>query len=124
MATILIVEDESQVLLLAESYLQEHGYRTLSASTLPEAMAIIDSDEPLDVLFTDIGLGGDNEAGLRLAERARERRPDLKVLYTTGQIITDGMRALFVEGSAVLPKLYTVDQIIKSLADNFGIRSN
>jgi CheY-like chemotaxis protein len=38
MATILVIEDEATVLVLAESYLQEQGYKTLSASTAQEAM--------------------------------------------------------------------------------------
>jgi CheY-like chemotaxis protein len=58
MAVVLIVEDEDQVRVLAESYLQEHGHQTRSASTVPEALALLDKDGPVDVLFTDIGLKG------------------------------------------------------------------
>jgi CheY-like chemotaxis protein len=105
MAVVLVVEDEDQVRVLAESYLQEHGHQTRSASTVPEALALLDKDGLIDVLFTDIGLKGDIHAGLELAKEAREQRPDLKVLYTTGQGVTDGMRALFVEGSLFWPNL-------------------
>ena len=38
-------------------------------------------------------------------------RPELKVLYTSGQAVTDGMAALFVKDSAFLPKPYTVEQL-------------
>lgn len=112
MATILIVEDEVQVLVWAESYLQEHGHQTLTASTISEASAILDGPDKIDALFTDIGLRDDLEAGLKLAKVAIERRPSLRVLYTTGQAVTDGMRAMFVERSAMLPKPYTVDQLL------------
>jgi len=116
MASILIVEDEPQVLMLAESYLQEHGHKTLSASSITEAIAIIDGDDALDVLFTDLGLKDDLEAGLVLAAEALQKRPGLKILYTSGQTITDGMRALFVPESAILPKPYTVDQLLSALS--------
>jgi CheY-like chemotaxis protein len=115
-AAILVVEDEAQVLLLAESYLEEHGHKTLSAATVTQASAIIESDQPLDLLFTDIGLGDDLQAGLDLARAAVGRRPGLKVLYATGQTVTDGMKALFVEGSAVLAKPYTVDELLTNLS--------
>jgi DNA-binding response OmpR family regulator len=110
------VEDEVQVLILAESYLEEHGHKTLSAATVTQATAIIEDDQPLDLLFTDIGLGDDLQAGLELARAAVERRPGLKVLYATGQTITDGMEALFVEGSAVLAKPYTVEELLTRLS--------
>ena len=123
MAVVLIVEDEEQVRVLAESYLHEQGHQTVSAATAVEALAALDATEHVDLLFTDIGLHGDLHAGLVLAKQAVERRPELKVLYTTGQGVTDGMMAMFVKASALLPKPYTVDQLQRSLADNFGIET-
>jgi hypothetical protein len=61
--------------------------------------------------------------GLMNPLRAWERRPELKVLYTTGQGATDGMIAMFVTGSELLPKPYTVDQLQRSLATHFGFRT-
>jgi DNA-binding NtrC family response regulator len=121
MAVILIVEDEAQVLMLAESYLQEHGHRTLSASTVEQAMAVLDRTDHVDLLFTDIVLKDDHQGGLELAKQAVERKPDLKVLYVTGQTVTDGMRSLFVKDAAVLTKPYTVDQLQASLVVHFAI---
>ena len=57
MARIVIVEDETQVLTLAGSVLQQAGHDTMSAGTLAEAQAIINSkDETFDFVFTDIQL--------------------------------------------------------------------
>ena len=122
MAVVLVVEDEEQVLVLAKSYLEEQGHRALSADTIDGALAILGGDEAVDVLFADIGLHGNIQAGLELAKHAVERRPRLHVLYTTGQTITDGMKALFVEGSALLEKTYTVDQLAAALAVHFRVR--
>jgi len=96
---VLCVEDDDTVRTLAESILQTSGYATLSASTIDQAKALIESEKNINVLFTEIGLLGDVEAGLRLAQEARKQRPDLAVLYTSAQAVTDGMKELFAENS-------------------------
>jgi DNA-binding NtrC family response regulator len=125
MAVVLIVEDEDQVRVLAESILQNNGHRTLSAATKDEALALIQADGPIDLLFTDIGLtqdaeAGSAQAGLDLAREAITFRPGLRVLYTTGQGVTDGMKALFVEGGEFLPKPYDLNQLAKKVAELVG----
>jgi CheY-like chemotaxis protein len=122
MAVVLIVEDEVQVLVLTESYLQELGHKTLSAATAAEALAIIETEQAIDVLFIDIGLHDDLQAGLELAKTAAQSRAGLKVLYATGQPVTDGTKTLMVEGSAILEKPYTVSQLEASLTVHFGIK--
>jgi DNA-binding NtrC family response regulator len=121
MGLVLIVEDEDQVRVLAESYLRENGHRTLSASTVAEALALLGVSDGVDILFTDIVLQGDVHGGLNLAKQAVERCPQLKVLYATGQAVTDGMKAMMVEGSAILEKPYTVEQLDASLAVHFRV---
>jgi two-component system, cell cycle sensor histidine kinase and response regulator CckA len=122
MANILILEDEEQVRVLADSFLQGVGNKTLSAAT-EQAMVLIEGDEPVDLLFVDLKIQDDLEGGLKLAKKAVEARPNLKVLYTSGQAVTDGMNALFVEKSAFLPKPYTVDQLATTLIAKFNIGS-
>jgi DNA-binding NtrC family response regulator len=122
-AVILLVEDEDQVRVLAESFLQTAGHTTLSAGSIEQALALFASPEPIDLLFIDLNLKGESEAGLSLAAKAVEMRPDLKVLYTSGQAVTDGMAALFVKNSAFLPKPYTVEQLGTMLGLKFEFRS-
>ena len=121
---VLIVEDEEQVRVLAESFLQGEGHTTLSAGTVEQALAVLESTEPIELLFVDMTLQGNPEAGLSLASKAVELRPDLKVLYTSAQGVTDGMIALFVKNSAFLPKPYTVDQLKAILLIKFEFRPN
>jgi len=121
-ADILCVEDDDTVRTLAESILQADGFNTLSASTVDQARALIESDKNIDVLFTEVGLLGDVQAGLTLAQEAVKRRPDLAVLYTSAQAVTDGMKELFAENSAFLLKPYTADQLTTSLVVHFGLR--
>ncbi len=116
MAVVLVVEDDEQVRVLAQSILDAAGHKTLSASTTDEGLALIQTAQKIDVLFTDIELSRDVEAGLvhpglELAQEAVKLRPDLMVLYTTGHPVTDGMKALFVEGAEFLAKPYDVQSL-------------
>jgi CheY-like chemotaxis protein len=81
--TILIVEDDTLVHNYVVTQLRGLGYRTLSASNAGEALAIVDSGESIDLLFTDLVMPGPIN-GRRLAIEASKRRPSLKVLYTSG----------------------------------------
>jgi DNA-binding NtrC family response regulator len=123
-ASILLVEDEEQVRVLAESFLQSVGHSTLSAGSVEQALALLNGSEPVDLLFTDLIIQGETEAGLSLATKAVETRPALKVLYTSGQAVTDGMMALFVKNSAFLAKPYTVEQLGTILSMKFNFRSS
>jgi DNA-binding NtrC family response regulator len=123
MAVILIVEDEEQVRVLADSFLRTEGNETLSAATIEQALALIEGDKPVDLLFVDLKIQDGVGGGLKLAKKAVEARPNLKVLYTSGQAVTDGMAALFVEKSAFLRKPYTVDELATTLIAKFNIGS-
>ena len=70
MAVVLIVEDEDQVRVLAESYLEEQGHRVLSAGTPAGALALLHQLPAVDLLFTDLDLKGDTHAGIELAKAA------------------------------------------------------
>ena len=115
--TVLVAEDEPTVRVLAESIIEDHGYRTLSAANAREAIALLEQDEPIDLLFTDIVLkdGPDAINGLELASQAVELRSGLRVIYTTGGDHTDGMTALFVDGAIFLPKPYTNEQLVQAV---------
>jgi DNA-binding NtrC family response regulator len=122
MAIVLVVDDDEQVRVLAESIIQDLGHETLSAATIDQALALIRTEQSIDLLFTDINLADDTEGGLvhpglELAQQALELRPDLRVLYTTGAAVTDGMKALFVQGSDFLGKPYDIHQLSARIAD-------
>jgi signal transduction histidine kinase/CheY-like chemotaxis protein len=79
--TILVVEDDAEVRAYAARALRELGYRVEEAGNAAAALAIL-REEPIDLLFTDIGLPGMD--GRQLADAARLLHPALKVLFTTG----------------------------------------
>jgi CheY-like chemotaxis protein len=82
-ATLLVVEDDDDVRDLAVTVLRDAGYRVLPAMNGGIACVILEQDLPIDLLFTDIVMPGDPD-GFELAARAREIRPEIKVLYATG----------------------------------------
>ncbi len=81
--TVLIVEDEPDLLNFAANTLTKKGYRVLRALSAAEAMDRLESSESVDLLFSDVVLAG-GQSGLDLALQARAMRPDLKVLMTSG----------------------------------------
>jgi CheY-like chemotaxis protein len=67
------------------------------------------------VLFTDIYLKRAVYGGCDLAREAKKLRPELRVLYATGNRATDELRSLFVAGSHFLGKPYTHHQLQTSV---------
>src|SRR6201997_762276 len=80
----LVVEDEPTVRVLAESIIQALGYVILLAANAREAIAVLEQEEHIDILLTDINLpdGPDAIDGLALAQKAVELSPGLRVIYT------------------------------------------
>jgi CheY-like chemotaxis protein len=81
--SILVVEDDPPLRAYTVEILTELGYRVLEAPNGPAALALLDKNRDIDLLFTDIVMpGGMN--GRQLADAAIRRQPGLKVLFTTG----------------------------------------
>ena len=81
--TILIVEDDPLVRQYVVTQIGSLGYATLAAANAPEALALLGANPGIDLLFTDVIMPGPMN-GRQLADEAVRRRPDLKVLYTSG----------------------------------------
>jgi CheY-like chemotaxis protein len=80
---ILVAEDDPGVRAVAVLQLQELGYRVVEAEDGPSALKALAGNEPIDLLLTDMVMPG-GMTGLELARAATERRPGLRVLYTSG----------------------------------------
>jgi CheY-like chemotaxis protein len=122
MARVVVVEDETQVLMLAQSILQSAGHDTLSAGTVAEAQSIINSDEKFDLVVTDIQLGAHPEGGFTIGRLVAKTRPGTPVLYTSGRAATDGMESLFVQPSAFLPKPYIGEQLTEAVSNLLALK--
>ncbi len=80
--TILVVDDEPSVLALVRTMLWRAGYTVLEASGPEEALKLASAESPIDLLVTDVLMPEMN--GYELAEKVRELRPDIKILYMSG----------------------------------------
>ena len=116
MAVILIVEDEVMIRSYTEQMVTDWGHITLEAGDVEEALAHLHSPQHIDALFTDIRLKAEPNGGYEVARRAILLRPQLRVLYATGDLISDQNRALFVKGAEYLQKPYTEAGLRKSIA--------
>ena len=121
MAVFLIVEDEVFIRGIAEMMIQDWGHKTLSADDVDEALSILRSPQHIDALFTDIYLKNLVLGGCDLAHQAIELRPKLRVLYTTGNSITDKMKALFIKGTHFLQKPYNEHQLHNSVDELLAV---
>jgi signal transduction histidine kinase/ActR/RegA family two-component response regulator len=81
--TILIVEDDEGVLEVVTEMMADLGYRVLTARNGKEALSILECGEPIDLLFTDLVMPQGISGG-ELARRARQMRPELKILLGSG----------------------------------------
>ena len=121
MAVILIVEDDVFICTIAEMMIQDWGHQTLLANDVEEALSLLRSPHHIDALFTDVYLKNSILGGCELAHQAIKLRPKLRVLYTTGNSVTEKMKALFVEGTHFLGKPYTQQQLQDSVEDLLAV---
>jgi len=106
--TVLIVEDDPAVRVLVSAVLSELGYGFVEAGDADGAMPILDSEQRIDLLISDVGLPGMN--GRQLAEIGRQYRPDLKVLFITGYAEHAAVRGGFLDpGMQMITKPFTFD---------------
>ncbi len=81
--TVLVVEDDPEVRTYSCDVLSELGYRVISATNGPEAVALLDGGGRIDLVFTDMVLAGSMN-GRAVADHAAATRPGTPVLYTSG----------------------------------------
>ncbi|MGI4860504.1 MAG: PAS domain S-box protein [Janthinobacterium lividum] len=113
--TILMAEDDAEVQATVIDMLTELGYRVLKANDASSALAIIESGVPIDLLFTDVVMPGPLRSP-ELARKARERLPDLAVLFTSGyteNAIVHGGR--LDPGVELLGKPYTREALARKI---------
>jgi two-component system NtrC family sensor kinase len=119
--TVLVVEDDVDVREVVAMHLRQLGYRVLTAADGPEALALLQRADTVDLLFTDLvmpnGVRGDE-----LARRARELRKGLRVVLTSGYPDTGEPFALNELGGNIgfLPKPYKADELSRAIRAALG----
>ncbi|MBZ6384121.1 hybrid sensor histidine kinase/response regulator [Sphingomonas sanguinis] len=111
--TVLVVEDDEEVRTTVVEMLTDLGYRVLKAPDATSALAVVESGVAIDMLFTDVVMPGTLKSP-ELARKARERLPNIAVLFTSGYTensIVHGGR--LDKGVELLSKPYTRDALAR-----------
>ena len=110
--TILVVDDDPQVLKLVSTVLIQHQYDVLNANSGPEALQVAEENPGnIDLLLSDFQMPG--MSGVELATALSRTRPDIKVLLMSG--FPDGMLVLN-EGWHFLAKPFIASQLSSLVA--------
>lgn len=109
---VLVVEDEPFLLMLAIDVVESAGYAAIGARNADEAIRILESDDAIRIVFTDIDMPGSMD-GLKLARTVRGRWPPVNFIVTSGHVhIND--RDL-PERMRFFPKPYKSNEIAAAL---------
>jgi two-component system cell cycle sensor histidine kinase/response regulator CckA len=112
--TILVVEDEDAVRKLVKRMLEKAGYTVFQAGSGAEALSICESHQnKIDLLITDVVMPG--MSGPALAEKAREKCGNVKVLYVSGYTDESIRGAAIPRGAEFLPKPFSADKVLHTV---------
>jgi len=107
--SVLLVEDEVLISNLVADCLTASGFAVHEVTTADEALRYIDSGANIDVLFTDVNLPCSMD-GAELATRARERRPEMPIVYASGRFKLSDIAPL-VPRSLFMAKPYDPEDV-------------
>ena len=99
-ANVLVVEDELLISNLIAEVLGDRGFEVHAVADAAEALRYLEADPLVDAMFTDIDLGGEMDGSV-LAQRVRQKRPELPIVYCSGRYSPSAMaqpvpRSMFV----------------------------
>jgi CheY-like chemotaxis protein len=115
MPTVLVVEDESMVRMPIAEYLRDCGYKVVEAGDASEAIAAMDADTSVSLVFSDIRMPGKMD-GLGLAEWFRSHYPDVPVLLTSGYHGGRNSPGVSLPGTGFIEKPYSQNQVARRIA--------
>jgi PAS domain S-box-containing protein len=110
---ILLVEDNAHVADVAASLLRERGHSLIGAATAREALDVLSSGQPIDLVLSDLVMPGEM-TGLDLAKEVREKWPALPVLLVTGY--SDQAAKAVEDGFPLLSKPYQPELLVRAMA--------
>lgn len=122
--TILIVDDEKQLLEIAKNNLEALGYRTFTAKNSSEAVDLLKKNDAIDLLFSDVVIPGGTD-GFKLATQAMKLKKNLRVLLTSGyakkreELITGNVELDKALATNLLRKPYSKSELANAVRQTF-----
>ena len=112
--SILVIEDDDAFRRVVTTILERQGFKVVAVRDFAAAIAVIESNQPIALLLTDVGLPVGTPHGLSVAQMAKSRRPHLKVLYMSGSYDPEQIGAI-IDGASFLAKPFRPEQLIKAV---------
>ena len=112
-ARILVCDDDSGVLILVATVLRDNGHLVWEADTPSEALAIVEREQPLDLLLVDYAMPGMN--GIAVINRARACQRELKVILMSGH--PDVLRSGGASGIPLLAKPFKAAELRQRICE-------
>ena len=109
--TILVIDDDPSILEIETLVLGDHGYEVIPSNSAKEALAIVAGGGPIDIVLCDLVLVGEMD-GWSFAERSRELRPKIKIVFTSGYVAPPTIANLETAGTHVLHKPWRPDELV------------
>jgi CheY-like chemotaxis protein len=117
--TVLVVDDEVLLRLSMADDLREEGFAVIEAANADEAIAVLRTTTPVDMVVTDVAMPGTTD-GVGLARFIAANRPDTKVIITSANLLT-GPAACPFDGFFLKPyDLSHIVRLIRSLLEDAG----
>lgn len=113
--TVLLVEDEDMVRAVAERALVRQGYTVMTAENGEAALELLEKEARPDLLISDVVMPSMD--GPTMVRRARERYPDLPILFMSGYAEEQLRRSIDLDNVAFLPKPFSVQQLAEAARD-------
>jgi two-component system, response regulator PdtaR len=110
--TVLVVEDEPLILFSIADELREAGFNVLEAQNAEEALRLLEENDDIRLIFTDIDMPGSMD-GLRFSAVVRERWPPVCIIVTSGKRVPDA--DALPSGSEFVPKPYTPHRVVQAM---------
>jgi two-component system, cell cycle sensor histidine kinase and response regulator CckA len=114
-ATVLLVEDEPMVRAVAERALSRHGYLVLTAEHGAEALEVLEREQGVDLMISDVMMP--EMDGPSLVRKARETYPDLPILFISGYAEEQLRKSIDINHVAFLAKPFSVQALAQAVRD-------
>ncbi|AMN43148.1 response regulator [Rhodoplanes sp. Z2-YC6860] len=110
--TVLIVEDDPLLLLNAIDFLEDAGFRTLTAVNADAAIRLLEARNDICIVFTDVDMPGTMN-GVKLAAAVRDRWPPVAIVVTSGIVTSPDLP----KGSRFFAKPFEPQRVVDAMME-------
>lgn len=111
---VLVVEDEILVRMDTAEHLKDEGFEVAEAANADEAIAVLERNPDIHILFTDIDMPGSMD-GLRLSAFVKDRWPPVRIVLTSGHKMVDVVD--LPDGGVFYAKPYNHVEVVRTFRE-------